>query len=107
MFARLDSWALGIAIGAWSGLIVFSATAIPLLKDGPTGGPTLVLLSQYFIGYSVTWSGSFVGLLYGFIFGFCIGWLIAFLRNLVVSAYVHAVKFKVAMSSMDDYLDKP
>jgi len=107
MFARLDGSALGIAIGVWSGLIVFSATAILLLKGGPTIGPTLELLSQYLVGYRVTWIGSVVGLLCGFIFGFCIGWLIAFLRNLMVSAYVHAVKIKVAMSSMDDYLDKP
>lgn len=103
-FGRLHSSALGVAVGGLSGLIVFSATVVLLLKGGHEIGPRLSLLGEYFIGYSVTWQGSIVGLLYGFVSGFLVGWTIAFLRNLFVSIYLHVLKFKANLSSAN-FLD--
>ena len=61
-----------------------------LLIIGPTGGsehvgPTLGLLSNFFPGYSVTWSGSVVGLFYGALSGAVAGFVLAFIYNLIVA----------------------
>ncbi len=103
-FGRIHQSALGIALGGLAGLIIFMATAVLLVKGGSPVGPTLSLLGEYFIGYSVTWRGSFIGLAYGFLFGFVTGWLIAFLRNLLLSIYLHFLKFKANLSSAE-FLD--
>ncbi len=105
--AKLHRTALGIAVGALAGFVIFAATVFLLVKGGRHVGPTLGLLSQYFIGYTVTWKGNLVGLLYGLVFGFIAGWLIAFLRNFFVSVYLHAVKLKANLSSASDFMDHP
>ncbi|MGH9967688.1 MAG: hypothetical protein ACREBG_07610 [Pyrinomonadaceae bacterium] len=104
-FAKLHRTALGIALGLLSGLVVFAATAVLLIRGGSRIGPTLGLLNQYFIGYSVSWLGSLVGLLYGFTFGFIVGWLLAFLRNLLISAYLQVVQLKERFSHLADLFD--
>ncbi len=104
-FAKLHKMALGIAVGVLTGLVIWAATAILLVKGGSPVGPTLGLLSQYFIGYSVSWQGTLVGLLYGFVFGFIVGWLVAFLRNLFIAVYLHAVKLRANLSTVGDFLD--
>ncbi len=104
-FAKLHRTALGIAVGVLTGLVIWAATAILLVKGGSSVGPTLALLSQYFIGYSVSWPGSLVGLLYGFAFGFIVGWLMAFLRNVFISAYLQVVKLKERFSHLADLFD--
>ena len=106
-FARVDQKALGFALGVWAGTALFLATIILVLKDGYPVGPTLGLLSQYFPGYTVTWTGSLVGLLYGFVSGFSTGWLIAFLRNSCIFAFIHITKLKSEMHSLNDYIDNP
>jgi hypothetical protein len=106
-FARLDAKALGVAVGVWSGSTIFATTIFLLIKGGSPIGPTLGLLSQYFSLYTVTWGGSIVGFAYGLVFGFLIGWSIAFLRNLLVSVYLHLAKLKAYMSSANDFLDNP
>ncbi|MBA3255736.1 MAG: hypothetical protein H0T64_03685 [Pyrinomonadaceae bacterium] len=105
--AKLDRVALGIAVGILFGFSVLAATVILVIKGGNQVGPNLGLLSQYFIGYSVSLQGSVIGLTYGFISGFIIGWLMAFLRNLFVSAYLHAARLRAGMSSLNDFLDNP
>ncbi len=105
--AKLDKTALGVAVATLFGLTVFIATIILVIKGGDSVGPNLGLLSQYFIGYSVTWQGSVVGLVYGFISGFIIGWLMAFLRNLFVSIYLHAARLRAGMSSVNEFIDTP
>ncbi|MBA2524885.1 MAG: hypothetical protein H0V18_03735 [Pyrinomonadaceae bacterium] len=104
-FAKLHRTALGIALGLLCGLVVFAATAILLTKGGSHVGPNLVLLGQYFIGYSVTWRGSLVGLLYGFAFGFIVGWSLAFLRNLFLSTFLQVIKLKARLSNIGDLYD--
>src|SRR5215471_9789653 len=105
-FSRLDRRAFGFAVGVWFGLGVFGATILLLIKGGTPIGPTLGLLGQYFIGYTVTWSGCLVGLVYGFASGFCLGWFTAFLRNLFVWLYLENVRFKSSMSSVSDFVHK-
>lgn len=105
--AKLHPTALGVAVGSLAGGSIFAATAFLLVKGGDRAGLTLGLLGQYFVGYRVTWVGGVVGLLYGFVFGFVFGWLVAFLRNLFVSIYAHAVKFKVGLSSASEFMDHP
>ncbi len=106
-FAKLDKLALGISFGSTLGLLIFVATLFLLLKGGSPLGPNLSLLTQYFIGYSVSWEGSFVGLGYGLLSGFVLGWSIALLRNALVSAYLHAVKLKTHLRTLQDFLDQP
>jgi hypothetical protein len=45
----------------------------------------LQLLSNYFIGYTVTWEGSVVGLFYGAMSGGAIGWAVGTIYNGIVN----------------------
>ena len=71
---------------------MLAATVILLLKGGSRVGPNLVLMAQYFPGYSVTWFGSIIGAVYGLVVGFLLGFLLAALRNIVVASYFHALR---------------
>ncbi len=82
----LNSKMLGLVLGILLGLIIFIATNWLLLKGGyrtPDGryvvGPHLKLLSQFFIGYRVSFLGSIIGFLYGFavgtLGGATVGWI--------------------------------
>ena len=103
--SKLDTLALGISIGTLFGLMIFLATNFLVIKGAEPVGPNLALLNQYFIGYELTPNGSLIGLFYGFVSGFILGWLIAFLRNTIVKAYLHLLKFKT-MSAFNDFIDK-
>jgi hypothetical protein len=81
---RLNGVVLGLALGTAAGLALFVATNWLVLKGGEPVGPHLSLLSQFFLGYSVTFAGSFVGMAYGFALGYFAGWLIARVYNSVV-----------------------
>ena len=106
-FAKLDKVALGISFGSTLGLLIFLATVVLLFKGGSPLGPNLSLLTQYFIGYSVSWEGSVIGLGYGFLSGFVLGWSIALLRNVLVSAYLHSIKLRTHLRTLQDFLDHP
>lgn len=76
----LDAKFLGLALGLLMGLVIFIATNWLVLKGGhstPDGqtivGPHLQLLSQFFIGYSVSFWGSIIGFFYGFALGTLVG----------------------------------
>jgi len=71
----------GLVLGILSGLTIFIATNWLILKGGDVVGPHLALLSQFFIGYKVTFSGSLIGFAYGFITGFAIGYGVTRLYN--------------------------
>ncbi len=103
--AKLDTTAMGIAVGTLFGMIIFIATIILVIKGGEHIGPNLGLLSQYFIGYEVTPIGSLIGLGYGLVSGFILGWLIAFLRNLMITIYIHVAKLKAGVASLNDFMD--
>lgn len=75
---KLNNTAFGLASGIIWGLCVFVATIWTMLKGG---GHTLVLLEQFYIGYSISWGGAFIGLIWSFVNGFIWGWLFSWLYN--------------------------
>ncbi|MEW6490179.1 MAG: hypothetical protein AB1578_20015 [Thermodesulfobacteriota bacterium] len=82
---RLDAKVLALTLGLLGALAIFAATNWLVLKGGPPVGPHLSLLSQYFIGYRVTFAGSFVGAAWGFAAGAAAGVVIAWVYNRVAA----------------------
>ena len=90
--AFLNAKVLGLILGILLGLTIFIATNWLLIK-GPqvtqSGreivGPHMQLLSQFFIGYKVSFTGSIIGFLYGFAIGTIAGSLVGWLYNRIVS----------------------
>jgi hypothetical protein len=87
---RLNAKYVGLAVGLLLGVAVFIATNWLVIKahaapktDGPVG-PHLQLLSQFFIGYRVSFLGSIIGFLYGFAVGSIAGTAIGFIYNKIV-----------------------
>lgn len=83
--ARIKADALALVCALIGGVGLFAMTGWLVIKDGPQAGQHLQLLSNYFVGYSVTWPGAFVGLLYGAITGGVVGWAIGRIYNGVVN----------------------
>jgi hypothetical protein len=96
--------ALGIAVGAVSGLAVFALTVFHVVLK-PHDALDITLLSQYLTGYSVSWTGAFVGLFWGILIGFVAGWFVAFVRNLVIAIRVFAIRGKAELAQSRDFLD--
>ena len=105
-FARLDPVALGAAIGAVSGLALFLATAILLLRGGEVVGPNLSLLSNYLLAFSVTWAGAVLGPIEAGLGGFALGYVGASFRNLGVAAYAHILRGRAEAEINRDLIDK-
>ena len=80
----LNARVLGLALGVIFGLGLFIATNWLVIKGGHPVGPHLALLSQYFIGYRVTFLGSFIGFAYGFALGTLCGAMIGWIYNKIV-----------------------
>ncbi|MDO9117011.1 MAG: hypothetical protein Q7U39_03575 [Nitrospira sp.] len=85
--ARIKADALAVVCGLIGGAGLFTMTVWLVIKDGVQAGQHLQLLSNYFVGYSVSWPGAFVGLLYGAITGGAIGWLVGRIYNAVVDVH--------------------
>ncbi len=91
---RLNTKIWGLVCGLLFGLIIFIATNWIVIKGGHidpvTGqyvvGPHLQLLSQFFIGYRVSFFGSIIGFLYGFAIGTMGGAFIGLVYNKVVDS---------------------
>ncbi|MFI5322084.1 MAG: hypothetical protein ACHQ6U_00825 [Thermodesulfobacteriota bacterium] len=89
--AILNAKTLGLILGIIFGLVIFIATNWLVLK-GPQPnesgqyvlGPHLQLLSQFFIGYRVSFFGSIIGFIYGFAAGTIGGALIGWVYNRIV-----------------------
>ena len=88
---RLNARILGLILGILMGSLIFIATNWLLIKGGhitPNGeyvvGPHLQLLSQFFIGYKVSFLGSIIGFFYGFALGTLCGALIGWIYNKIV-----------------------
>ena len=82
---------LGLVFGSLMGLAVFIATNWLVIKGGHINasgeyvvGPHLQLLSQFFIGYRVSFLGSIIGFGYGFALGTLAGALFAGIYNKIV-----------------------
>ena len=105
--AKVDSLALGMALGTVFAVGIFLVTNLLILKGGEKIGPNLALLGQFFPGYNVTFGGSLLGLLYGFVSGFALGWLIAVIRNIIIKIYLQIINLKQKMAAVNDFLDSP
>jgi uncharacterized membrane protein YczE len=104
LFAPIDKRAFGVAIGVVSALGVAGLTALQLIAN-PHPAPDISLLSQYFAGYTVSWTGVLVGALWAFATGFCAGWFTAFVRNLVLALSLFMLRSKAELSDSRDFLD--
>lgn len=89
--ARFNSKLLALVMGLLFGLGLFVATNWLVIKGGHITaegeyvvGPHLQLLSQFFIGYSVSFVGSIIGFFYGFALGTLTGSAIGWLYNQLV-----------------------
>lgn len=105
VFPKLDATALGLSIGAVSGIGLLLATLLLALQTGQplqAGEMNLAayfgLLNQFFPGYTVTPSGSLLGALYGFVSGYLLGWSFGFLRNAITAVYITS-NFRSAQDS--------
>jgi hypothetical protein len=105
VFVKLDRVALGLSVGAASGLLLLVATLFVALGGGPLAGPTLGLLGQYFPGYAVTWPGAVMGLAYGFATGFVGGWSFAFLRNTCLFLWVAVLHRRASLHVLRRFLE--
>jgi protoporphyrinogen oxidase len=81
VFAKLDRFAFGVAVGTVAAALLCLASVFLVLKGGPFVGPNLKLLAQYFPGYEASPRGALLGLLYGLVGGFALGWMFALTRN--------------------------
>ncbi|MFC1837102.1 hypothetical protein ACFLYW_00275 [Thermodesulfobacteriota bacterium] len=81
----LNAKVVGLALGVIFGLGIFVATNWLIIKGGDRVGPHLILLSQYFIGYKVTFLGSLIGASYGFALGTICGALMGWIYNKIVA----------------------
>ena len=88
---RFNSKLLALVLGITFGLVVFVATNWLVIKGGHVNadgeyvvGPNLQLLSQFFIGYRVSFLGSLLGFLYGFGLGTIVGSAIGWIYNRLV-----------------------
>jgi hypothetical protein len=88
---RLNAKIWGLVCGILFGLVIFIATNWLVIKgghiDATTGeyvvGPHLQLLSQFFIGYRVSFLGSIIGFFWGFALGTLGGAFIGLIYNKV------------------------
>jgi len=81
----LNARVVGLALGVICGLGIFVATNWLIIKGGERVGPHLILLSQYFIGYRITFLGSLIGAAYGFALGTICGSLIGWIYNRIAA----------------------
>src|SRR5262249_53051217 len=80
---RIQAGVLAVVCAMIGGVGLFAMTVWLVVKGGARVGPHLRLLSNYFIGYSVTWKGSLIGFFYGALLGGVIGWTIGKIYNAV------------------------
>lgn len=83
----LNAKVFGLTLGILCGLGMFIATNWLVIKGGDRVGPHLALLSQYFIGYRVSFLGSFIGFFYGFAVGTLSGSFVGWLYNKIASSW--------------------
>lgn len=86
---HLNGNILGIVLGTVTGLIILVATNWLVIKGGEKIGTHLGLLSNFFIGYSVTFVGSLIGAVYGFLTGYILGFLIAWIYHRILILLRH------------------
>ncbi len=90
-FAGAVLWGLGLLLITWW-LILF----------GEANEETANLISQVYIGYSISAGGSLIGFFYGFVDGLFGGFFFAWLYNLLIDRFADAEQAKAPeMTSME------
>ena len=82
--ARMGAHVTGVTVGVLAGSVLFIATNWLLLRGGEHVGQHLSLLSQFFIGYRVSFVGSLIGFVWGLATGYVAGFALASVYNWVV-----------------------
>jgi hypothetical protein len=103
-FSRLHKAAFGVATGVAGSILMGVVTLSVLLSPRARGFP-LDLLSEYFAGYTVSWSGVLVGMVWGFLVAFVGGWFLAFCRNLSLAIIAFAIKTRAELTELKTFLD--
>lgn len=103
-FLPLHKRAFGMATGAAAALIVFVVTVMATLRGTPEA-EALGLISQYFAGYTVSWTGALIGAAWGGFTGFVMGWFLAFGRNAFVAVFIAYIRTKAELAQTRDFLD--
>jgi hypothetical protein len=104
MFGRIHKRALGVAVGTAAALLVFTITAFHIVLR-PTEALNIILLSEYFYGYEITWRGAVIGACWAFWTGFVAGWFVAFVRNVWTGIRLFTLRHEGELISQRDFLD--
>jgi hypothetical protein len=80
----LNGKLLGIVLGVLFGAGLFLVTNLLVLRGGANVGVHLVLLSNFFPGYRVTFLGSIIGFFYMFLVGLVTGIVLGAVYNRIV-----------------------
>ncbi len=81
-------------------------TAILLIKGGPAVGANLSLLSNYIVGFRVSWTGALIGMVETGLLGFGFGWVMAKLINAVVGWQERSLIQRLERRLVFDVLDE-
>ena len=103
-FARLHKAAFGVATGVAGALLMGAITTACLVWPRASTFP-LGLLSEYFAGYSVSWTGVVVGMGWGFLVAFVAGWFVAFSRNLALAVSAFMIRTRAEIEQTRNFLD--
>lgn len=79
--ARLRASVMAVVFGLMLGGALWAATVWLVIRGGTSVGAHLTLLSNYYPGYSVTWTGAFIGFFYGVLTGGVLGYATTYLYN--------------------------
>ncbi|HYW50453.1 MAG TPA: hypothetical protein VE861_07600 [Gemmatimonadaceae bacterium] len=104
VFAPLDKRALGAALALLAASIVAVVTVLSLVFD-PERRIPLYLLSQYFVGYEISWRGAGIGALWALFIGFIWGWFLAFVRNFVMALWLIGLRVRADLTASRSFLD--
>jgi protoporphyrinogen oxidase len=105
VFAKLDRFAFGVAVGAVAAAVLSLASVFLMLKGGRVVGPNLRLLAQYLPGYDASPGGALFGLLYGLVGGFAVGWTLAVTRNAAALFSLAVIRRRVRSGLIRRVLD--
>ena len=105
VIATLDARAFGVAVGTVAAAVILLATLILVNRGGDVVGPNLGLLSQYFVGYSVTVAGAVVGSAYAFALGFLVTYWFARLRDVFIRTCLRLAWHRAQRRAARDLLD--
>ena len=84
--ARLRASVIATVVGFFSGAALAVATLWLVIQDGPNVGQHLILLGNYFPGYTVSPWGALVGFAYAAVLGAAVGWCATWVYNRAASS---------------------